>query len=125
MATTTYGPYGPGSYNPAQLAGEIVAAGLPAPQDVQGSGYPAPGQPATSVAVVYAAPLTSAQVNTLDAVVAAHVPAGPRRPRLIFDVYNDVGALTAAQKNAVWTDLNAGTPPKWAQDRGTNAADLH
>src|SRR5262245_61935153 len=107
MATTIYGPYGPGSYDTAQLAGEITAAGLPAPQDVQGSGYPAAGQPATSVNVVYAAPLTSAQVNTLDATVAAHVPAAPRRPRPLWKIRGDIQALSATQFNNVWADLSA------------------
>src|SRR5215471_18925124 len=124
MAEVHYN-FGPGSYRIDQLQDEIVAAGLPTPAYINGSGSTGPGTPSTSVDVVYAAPLTPGQVNTLGATVAAHLPAGPRRPRLIYDVYQDVGALTAAQKTAVWNDLSAGTPPKWAQDRGANAADNH
>jgi len=124
MAETIY-PFGPGSYAPSQLAGEITAAGLPAPLDVRGSGYTGPGTPATDIEVVYAAPLGPGQVNTLNATVAAHVPASPKRSRLIFDVVADVDALTVAQKSAIFSDLNAGTPPKWATDRGLSAPDLH
>ena len=124
MTTVLY-PYGPGSYDTAQLDGEIIAAGLPAPAYLNGSGYTGPGSPATDIEIAYAAPLDAAQKALLDQTVANHVPAGPRRPRLIFDVYHDIGALTGSQKTKIWADLQSGTPPKWTQDRGPNAADLH
>jgi len=127
VAATIY-PYGPGSYKTEQLATEITAAGLPAPSDIRGSGYAGPGTFATSVEVVYAAPLTPAGVNTLDAVVAAHVPAGPRKARPLWKIRADIQALTTTQFNNVWADLSAavsgGPPRKYLQDYGTNAGPI-
>ena len=45
--------------------------------------------------------------------------------RLIFDIFNDLGNLTATQKTNIWNDLDTGSPPKWARDEGINAADNH
>jgi len=38
--------------------------------------------------------------------------------RSLLSIYQDLNALTAAQKNAVWTDFTSGTPPKWSLDDG-------
>src|SRR5215831_7083256 len=86
-----------------------------------------PGTPATSVEVVYSAPLTPAQVNTLNATVAAHVPQGPRKARALWSIRSDVQALTATQLSATWTDLSAAAPPvprKYLGSSGPNAATL-
>ncbi|HKB40480.1 MAG TPA: hypothetical protein VKD72_28910 [Gemmataceae bacterium] len=99
-----------------QLLGELQAAGLPA-VDVSVTG--------DQVQVVTSRDLSSAEQTQTGNLVAAHVPNPERRPRLIFEIYQDIGALTGAQKVSIWGDLNAGTPPKWAQDRGPNAADNH
>lgn len=50
-------------------------------------------------------------------------PPTARRPRLLWDIYQNVSALTTQQLDAVWTDLNAvpaGGAPKWALDEGVN-----
>jgi len=127
MADTLY-HYGPGSYSTGQLASEIVAAGLPAPADIRGSGYTGPGTAATHIEIVYAAPLTPAQVNTLNATVAAHVPAGPRKARPLWQIRGDVQALSTAQFQNVWNDLSAavagGPPRKYLTDYGANVAGI-
>jgi hypothetical protein len=123
MAETHY-PYGPGSYDTEQLTREIVAASLRAPSYINGSGYATIGGPATSIDVVYDPALTVAEKTVLDAVVAAHVPAGPRKPRTLLAILTDLQALTATQQQAVWTDFTSGSPPKWAGDAGPNAAAL-
>jgi hypothetical protein len=123
MSETHY-PYGPGSYDTEQLTREVVAAGLRAPSYVNGSGYAAPGSPATSIDVVYDPALTVAEKTVLDAVVAAHKPAGPRKPRTLLAILTDLQALTTTQQQAVWTDFTSGSPAKWAGDAGPNAAAL-
>jgi hypothetical protein len=42
--------------------------------------------------------------------------------RTLLAIYTDLQALTAAQKTNVWTDLSSGTPKKYLQDVGRNAA---
>jgi len=128
MAEVRYS-YGPddnaAGYNTVQLSTEITNAGLPTHQ-VYGSGYSGPGDPiCTDVQVGFDPDIDALQKTTLDGVIAAHVPQGPRRSRLIFDIYNDIGFLSAVQKTKIWDDLSPGNPPKWAKDRGMNAADLH
>lgn len=106
--------------NQADLTGLIqqcTDAGLPV-QTVQGN--PSLDQ----IVVITSRELTPAEVTTLDGIVAGY-DGRARRPRLIYDVWHDVGALTAAQKVATWNDLQTGDPPRWALDRGPNAADLH
>jgi hypothetical protein len=119
--------YGPGSYRTSQLETEIVAAGLPAPVAVNGSGYTDPGSFATTVQVHYAAPLSPAGVNTLGDVVAAHVPAGPRQPRPLWAIRADVQALSTGQFGNVWNDLSAAAgsvPRKYLTDYGVNAGSI-
>src|SRR5262252_10814268 len=91
--------YGPGSYNPTQLLHEIVAAGLPQPLGIGGTGYsdPRPGTPATNIVVEYPDDLTALQKVKLDNTVAAHVPEGPRQPRPLYVIYNDIQALSVGQ----------------------------
>jgi hypothetical protein len=36
--------------------------------------------------------------------------------RTLLAIYTDLQALTAAQKNLVWTDFTSGNPPKWSTD---------
>ncbi len=43
------------------------------------------------------------------------------RSRKLFDIYTDIGNLTALKQAAVWTDITTGNPPLWSQDRGANA----
>lgn len=45
-----------------------------------------------------------------------------RRQRGLFAIYQDIHALTTAQKMAIWTDLSSGSPPKWSQNQGPNTA---
>lgn len=66
---------------------------------------------------------TPAQQTTAES-IAAGFDWTSRRPRLLFNIRADIVALTTAQKNAIWTDLSSGTPPKWALDPGPNAAAL-
>ena len=47
---------------------------------------------------------------------------GHKQPRRLFDIYTDIGNLTAGQQSAIWTNLDAGNPPLWATDDGDNAA---
>ena len=125
MAEVHYN-FGPGNYRIDQLSDEIVAAGLPKPAYLNGSGMTGPGAPATSVDVVYAAPLTPAGVNTLNATVAAHVPAGPRRPRPLHSIFNDVLALTTQQLSNLWADCNSPVAgvSKYLTDYGVNAGPI-
>lgn len=114
MATTYYG-YSSGVYDTARLRDEIVAAGLPAPVDLQGGGYPAPGQPATAVSIGFDPDITPAQVTTLNAVVAAH-NGQPRRARRVAAIYADLTGLTATQQDAILADLQVSqVQGKWSQ----------
>ena len=103
-----------------RLASEITAQGLPL---VDGGGVQGPDAN-DLVTIRMTRDLSASEKTTLDEVVAAH-DGRPRRARLIFDVWHDIGALTGTQKTKIWLDLQSGTPPKWTQDRGPNAADLH
>src|SRR5262245_2149548 len=47
---------------------------------------------------------------------------GARVPRPLWQIYQDVAALSAAQKTNVWNDLNSGTPKKYLKAVGPNAA---
>jgi len=126
MAETHY-PFGPGSYNIDQLTVEVSAAGLPAPLYINGSGYAGQGSFATAIDVVYGAPLLPAQVSTLNATVAAHLPAGPRKSRPLYSIRSDVQALSATQMSATWQDLSAAAGPvprKYLGTTGPNAATL-
>lgn len=49
---------------------------------------------------------------------------GLRKPRILYSIWQDIGALTGAQKTAIATDLFGGNPPKVTQDTGPNAPDL-
>lgn len=44
----------------------------------------------------------------------------PRRGRLLIDIFQSIRALTNAQQDAIWNDLNSGSPPKFTQSRGSN-----
>ncbi len=113
-----YGPYTPGPYAESQLAAEVAAAGLPAPSGVYGSGFAGPGTLATSILVGFAAALTAGQQATLGTVVAAHVPAKARVPRLFLDVLTDLNALTNQQKKNITDYLFGARPAKWEKSAG-------
>ena|SRR5215216_1968234 len=113
MAEQTYQRTAPGA-DPAKLQAELIAAGLPVLY-VNGGG--------DQVYVVTSRELTPAEVTTLDAVIAAH-DGRPRRRRKLYDVYQAIGALSPAQKTAISGDLFGGSPPKFTQDEGADAADL-
>jgi len=78
----------------------------------------------TGWAVQYDPAATPAQIDQGNAVVAGF-DGKWRQSRLIYDLYANIGALSAAQKQNAWSAATAGDPPLWAQDRGVNAADLH
>lgn len=42
--------------------------------------------------------------------------------RSLIDIYQDLGALTAGQKGAVWGDLGSGSPRKYLLTDGLNTA---
>lgn len=109
MASHTYTK--PGA-DLSRLQSECLAAGLPVTH-LGGSG--------DGVTVFTSRDLTAGEVVTLDSVVTAH-DGRPRRKRTIYAIYTAIGALTATQQSAIWTDLTTGTPPKWATDAGPNAA---
>lgn len=127
MITYTYGP---GSYDPVQLQGEVEAAGLPAPAYMGGSGFTVPGGPATYVDVAFDHQLTPSQKEQLDGVVAAHVPLGPRKIRPLWAIRADVAALSPGQFQNVWNDLSApvagppAIPRKYLTDYGDNAGSI-
>ncbi|HYE00295.1 MAG TPA: hypothetical protein VEH84_12990 [Alphaproteobacteria bacterium] len=54
----------------------------------------------------------------------ADVAPTARKPRALYAIRADIAALTNSQKTAAWNDLTGGTPPKWSQDAGPNAAAL-
>jgi hypothetical protein len=62
---------------------------------------------------------------TYDAVNKRAVAVARRAPRSLFNIRADLLALTAAQKANVNTDLFGGSPAKWTQDAGANAATLY
>jgi hypothetical protein len=97
-----------------RLQAEAAAAGLPV-LHVNTS----PG----TVHVVMTRDLTAPEVTTLDGVVAAH-DGRPRRPRVLYNIYQDVNALTGAQKTNIGADLFGGSPPRVSTDTGPNAPDL-
>lgn len=41
--------------------------------------------------------------------------------RTLLAIYNDLNALSAGQKTAIWNDFTSGNPPKWSLDDGTHA----
>jgi hypothetical protein len=41
--------------------------------------------------------------------------------RGLLAIYNDLNALSTAQKNAIWADFTGGTPAKWSTDLGPHA----
>lgn len=45
-----------------------------------------------------------------------------RKPRRLFDIYTQILALPAADKDLIWADLDSGTPRKWTQHQGPSAA---
>ena len=45
-----------------------------------------------------------------------------RRPRTLYAIYTDIGALSAGNQATIWTDIISGSPPKWSLDAGQNAA---
>jgi hypothetical protein len=44
--------------------------------------------------------------------------------KILWDIYQEVNALTTTQATNVWTDLNTGTPPKLAVDEGVTSPSI-
>lgn len=59
---------------------------------------------------------TQTQIDLFDSVVASY-DLRPHRPRSLWDIRQNLNALSAAKKTAIWNDINSGTPPKWALER--------
>lgn len=57
----------------------------------------------------------------LVAEIATDGPVTERRIRTLLAIYNDINALSGAQKTAIWTDLMSGSPPKLSQNIGAAA----
>lgn len=53
---------------------------------------------------------------------SANVTFLKRRLRSLLSLIADLNALSASKKNAIWTDISSGSPPKWSTDTGPNAA---
>src|SRR5580765_4326967 len=123
-----YGPTdNPLGYNTEQLATEIRAAIVLGATvlNVYGSGFPFIGATiCPNVVIGFDPDIAVGQKTTLNGVIAMHVPIGPRKPRLLYDIYNDLVALSAVQKTNVNGDLFVGSPPKFTQDAGPNAGAL-
>jgi hypothetical protein len=66
---------------------------------------------------------TQNQINLATSIALAFDPR-PRKLRLLYSIYQDIGALTAQQKTNIANNLFAGTPPLFTQDKGEKAADL-
>lgn len=101
--------------DPAVALADIIAGtGLPITTVALSLGY---------IVVTTDRELTTEEQATLAAFVAAYHPL-PWRKRRLLDIYTDITALSGANQTAIWTDLSAGTPPRWATDVGPNAAAL-
>ena len=97
------------------LEAEIAAAGLPiAPLGV--------AVDQDSIRIAMKRELAGPEPAELDEIVFAHVPPVPRGPRPLWDIREDILALSGPQISAVWADLSGGTPKKMALDTGPNAA---
>ncbi len=101
--------------DPARIYDALIAAGLPVQSVRTTAGVPA---------AVWNAGVTptTAQTNAANAILADPNVRNVMRPRLLVDIYADLQALSAANKTAVWNDLNSGTPKKYLAGRGGNAA---
>jgi hypothetical protein len=99
-------------YNPftGQVSGALRSDGANVPADPNNADW----QAFLAWNAVQPVPLSLAPI----------APAVRRQRRRLYDVFNDIGALTAAQKLAISNDLFGGSPPKFTQDTGDDAADL-
>ena len=105
----------PANPNTSELLAQLQSAGLPAVDIQTSSAYP--GQ----VIAVCSSELTSPQSTRLGNLVTAWDPR-PRIDRPLYQIYNDLSALTTTQQSNIWTDFSSGTPPKYLLDAGDNAA---
>src|SRR5262245_15511406 len=71
--------------------------------------------------IAYDPSATQAQKDQGDALAAAF-DGKDRVYRALWQIYQDIQALSAAQKTKVWADLTSGTPKKYLKDVGANAA---
>jgi hypothetical protein len=78
---------------------------------------------AVDVHVLYRDGADPARVASCNAFIAGWTWVA-RRPRLLYDIYQSLGVLTAAQKQAIGNDLFGGSPPKFTQDKGPSAPSL-
>lgn len=103
-------------YNPVQrLELTFAALGIP----LIGDSYDG-----TTISVQYAPTATQAQIDQGNQLLATW-DYRTYRSRLIGDLINALNALTATQKQEIWTDLTSGTPPKVLTDLGGNNAALY
>lgn len=93
------------------LLTQLQTAGLPAITVEARSGQ---------VVVWCSTALSPSQDTQLTTAVAAWDPRLPMRA--LYQIYNDLAALTTTQQGNAWTDLSSGTPAKYLLDAGPNAA---
>ena len=94
----------------------ILAAGLPVEYI---NGDPDNNQ----IQVVFSRELTSPEQAVVAGLVSTY-DGRPRRKRKPYDIYTQIGALTATQKLNISNDLFGGSPPKFTQDIGDDSPDL-
>lgn len=100
-------PWPPGGVSAEQLLAELQAANVPAETGWRRR--------------VEGVPLLFLSGEALDelhrpaaqTVIDAHTPPQKRVPRLPRAIIADLMGLSGAQREAIRTDLNSGTPPKW------------
>jgi len=96
-----------------KLHAELAAAALPVTSvrgpDAEGN-----------IVVTMSRELDPMEVGGMDAVIDMH-DGRKRKPRVLYAIWQDIGALSGSQKNNIATDLFGGTPPKVSQDTGPNA----
>jgi hypothetical protein len=107
--------------NESQLHQEVALLNIPGFLGITSG---PPGGPTVLVGVDFEADISAPDQQRLDATVAAHVPEGPKRKRILWDILQDYLALSGSQRSKVWADLTKGDPPLWALDAGPNAASV-
>src|SRR5262245_3677207 len=91
-------------------------------QALRAAGIPIIGvSSGTPPTVQYDPSATPAQI-TQGNTIAASFDMNPRRSRKLYDIWQDIGALNATQQTNIWNDFTSGSPPKWSQHTGSNAA---
>src|SRR5262245_53212174 len=102
-------------------AGTILPAALALTTQLEAKGIPVVGVSGPPWTVDYGAAATAGQIAQGDAIAAAF-DGKDRKYRALWQIYQDIVALSGAQKTKIWTDLSGGTPKKYLKDTGINAA---